>query len=92
MGGWKRVRSGEGQGVGMPLPWLEGEVSQQRAGPMFCLPSCQRQVVSISRAEIPALEIETLHGVASSLKGRCEILKPKWFLHLLTNKCVTQLP
>lgn len=44
-----------------------------------------RQVMSISRAEIPVLEVEILHGFASCLKGQCETPKPKWFPSLLAD-------
>lgn len=47
--------------------------------------SLVRQVMSLSRAEIPVLEVETLHGFANCLKGQCETPKPNWFPSLLAN-------
>ena len=77
------MRSGKGEGVGIPLAWWEGEVLQGVARPSAL--SLVRQVMSISRAEIPVLEVETLHGFANCLKGQCETPKRNWFPSLLAN-------
>lgn len=47
--------------------------------------------MSISRAETPVLEVETLHGFTSYLKGQCKNPKPNWFPSLLTDMYITQL-
>ena len=73
----KRTRSGYALGL------VGGKNLTGVARPSVLSPG--RQVMSISRAEIPVLEVEILHGFASCLKGQCETPEPKWFPSLLAD-------